>query len=914
MAGALTLTACVLVLGLIVLRIYEALFHPHVESPDPYLEPFHGPSLLSSWALLVAPFYDSRGQRLAHLAMTAGAAVSFILPSLTRTAGRVPKRAGRGLVLLAALAVVGVAVAGAGWTELAIGAALGAGFAAGARALRRRVVDRTCAVLVGVVLLGATIPGWLKRLNLSAAVPAWVEWHYSTVLGPADLLAAGWRLGAEVPPAYGLLPAVVIAGLERLRGTALEMGDYVRGIQALQVPMLVGCAVLYHRYTRRRWAFTFFGLVLLVPWYHSTQQGLLFPNQTPLRMIGIPLAAAAITAVRRLPSSGAAFPLGLVAGMALLLNVECGIAVTAGVAAFLWQRREPDTGVIPLLVRAGLGALAALVVAVAVCRAVLGTWLRPRDLAAMAETVRLVATSGFSGSPLTVDPLALLMFGHAVVVLCLVARSGGHGPSPAFRAFVAAALVVWFAYYANRPMLWNLAAFHVLYAFLAIDLLRALAASLVRGRVNGAAVLAAAAFAGVLVPAMCRSYSWAQPWRVAGWMEPLPQMETAVVSGVLLEKEWAEELASRAASLRRRSPERRALYFSSDSYLVSKLSGVLPPLPFLDTLNAAITRSRYDGLLSGIAEREVESLFFDPPGSRSDEESPFRGLFQMLRRDLAPDYRRVGVEGGWEVWRRIPPDSVPLRGPGPTGVEPFRILVAGGRTSESAGAAPGRSWTERLAFRLGRQWAGTWVGNAGREGQDTRALGKLLSREAARLDPHLVLFVVGNEDIGVLEPTVTDAPFDLVHRAHQPRLWKGRRAQLVEWCRRTVVPGYRTRLSEIVRAWQRAGADAVLLTQPALFGAGVDPATGVDLATVIVNPDIGLNGRLAWELLEAVNDATRAVGAESGVPVVDLAAHLEKDSRLFDGFLTLSEAGAEEVALRVGEALLPRMKDRRGRT
>jgi hypothetical protein len=103
------------------------------------------------------------------------------------------------------------------------------------------------------------------------------------------------------------------------------------------------------------------------------------------------------------------------------------------------------------------------------------------------------------------------------------------------------------------------------------------------------------------------------------------------------------------------------------------------------------------------------------------------------------------------------------------------------------------------------------------------------------------------------------------------------------------------------------------LTQPALFGAGVDPATGVDLATVIVNPDIGLNGRLAWELLEAVNDATRAVGAESGVPVVDLAAHLEKDSRLFDGFLTLSEAGAEEVALRVGEVLLPRVKNRRGR-
>jgi GDSL-like Lipase/Acylhydrolase family len=910
MAGTLCLAACVLLLGLGVLRAYEASVHPRVESPDPYLVPFHGKALVNSWVLLVAPFYDSRGQRLAHLAMAAGAAVLFIFPPLVGAAGRVAERASRGLNLLATLAVVSAAGVGAGWRELAIGVAAGAGLAAGARALRARGVGWTCAVLVGVVLLGASIPGWLGRLNLSVAVPAWVEWHYSTVLGPADLLTAGWRLGDEVPTFYGLLPAVVIAGYQRFRGTGLQMGDYVRGIVALQAVMLLVCAALYHRHARGRWFYTLFGLVLLVPWYHSTQQGLLFPNQTPWRMMGVPLAAAAVMAVRRLPSSGAAFPLGLVAGMTLFLNVECGLAVSAGIAAFLWQRREPGGGAAALLVRAALGSLAALVVVVAVCRAALGTWLRPRDLAAMAETARFVAETSFSGSRLTADPLALLMFGHAMVVLLLVARGGRHGPSPAFRAFVAAALVVWFAYYANRPMPWNLAAFHVLYAFLAIDLVRGLAASLARRRVTGATALAGAAFAGILVPAMCRSYAWAEPWRVQGWMKPIPHLETAVVSGVLLEKSWAEELEGRAASLRCSSPSGRAAYFSSDSYLVSKLSGVLPPLPYLDTLNATLTRSLYDRLLSGIAALGVERLYFDPPGSRSDVASPFRGFFQMIRRDVASDYRRVGIDRGWEIWGRIPPDLVPLRGPGPTGAEPFRILVAGGRTPESASAAPGRSWTERLAFRLGRRWPGTWVGNAGREGQDTRALGKLLSREASRLDPQIVLFLVGSEDIGLLDPTVTDAPFELGERPHRVRLRKGRRAQLVEWCRQMVVPGYRARLSELVRAWQRAGAFPVLLTQPALFGPGLDPATGIDLKTVIVNPDTGINGGLAWEMLEEVNEATRAVGAEAGVPVVDLAARLEKDSRLFDGFLTFSEAGADEAARQVAEALLPHLKTR----
>jgi hypothetical protein len=901
----------VLALGLAVLRAYEARFQPQVEAPDPYLVPFHGAARINSWLLQVAAFYDSGGQRLAHVVMSAVLALLFVFPWGTSVEGRIGQGAKRGLILLGAFAVLAFAGWRTRWPDLAAGAAAVAGLAVLARRLRTRLVEWTGAVLVVVVLLGVTVPGFRVRLDLAKrpSTPAWIEWHYGSVLGPADLLGGGWRIG-DVPTSYGLLPPVLLAGYQRFRGVALEMGDYVRAIQISQVLLLVVCAVLYHRHARGAWALTLVAILLLVPWYHSTQPGIYFPNQTPLRMIGVPLAAATVMAVRRLPASRSAPFLGVLAAVALFLNVECGLAVSAGVAAFLWQRRDPGLGKAPLAVRAGLGALAGLALVAALCRTLLGTWLRPRDVASMAETVRLVAKSGLSGSPFALDPLALLMFGHAAILLLLLARAG-NGPSAAFRAFLAATLVAWFAYYANRPTDWSLAGFHVLYAFLAIDLLRGIAASLAGRRLSAATTLAAAAIGGVLLPTTVWRYrSWAVEWLPAGWVEAA-RGDHALVSGVLFERPWADELSRRAAALRRSAAAGRAAYFSSDSYLLSKLSGVLPPWPYVDIINATLTRSHYDRLLSGIVEQGVATLYFDPPESQTDRESPYRGLFQMIRRDLASDYLRAGVEEGWEVWRRIPNDVVPLRGEAPRGGEPLRVLVAGGRTAESAGAGPGRSWTERLAARLERRWTGAWVGNAGREGQDTRALSKLLPRGGGSFHPQVVVFLVGSEDIGILDPVVTEARFDILDEPLRIRPPKGHRARHLAWCRETIVPGYRTRLRELVQAWQAIGADPLLITQPALFGPGVDRATGVDLAALIVSADAGLLGRLAWEMLELTNQSTREVAAETRVPIVDLATSLPKDSRLFDGLLAFSDAGAEEVSRQVEEALR-RQLDRRG--
>src|SRR5262249_1712712 len=146
---------------------------------------------------------------------------------------------------------------------------------------------------------------------------------------------------------------------------------------------------------------------------------------TPWRMIAIPLAAAGVLSVRRLCGREAALPLGLIAGGALLLNVECGAAATAGIGTYLFLRREPMAAWPHLVLRFSLGLLAALLAGGAVCFLALGYWPSPRIVTTTPSVVSFVMSSSYSGSPLVVEPLAFLMFAHSVCCLLYAAWTRG---------------------------------------------------------------------------------------------------------------------------------------------------------------------------------------------------------------------------------------------------------------------------------------------------------------------------------------------------------------------------------------------------------------------------------------------------------------------------------------------------------
>jgi lysophospholipase L1-like esterase len=120
--------------------------------------------------------------------------------------------------------------------------------------------------------------------------------------------------------------------------------------------------------------------------------------------------------------------------------------------------------------------------------------------------------------------------------------------------------------------------------------------------------------------------------------------------------------------------------------------------------------------------------------------------------------------------------------------------------------------------------------------------------------------------------------------------------------------GFRERLRTIAELCQANRIEPIFVTQPALFGEGVDPQSGVDLSTVQVNGRG--NGRLEWRLLERYNDVTRRVAADAGVLLIDLARELPKDSRLFYDFLHYTNEGAARVGEIIAAHLEPRLRAR----
>jgi lysophospholipase L1-like esterase len=294
-------------------------------------------------------------------------------------------------------------------------------------------------------------------------------------------------------------------------------------------------------------------------------------------------------------------------------------------------------------------------------------------------------------------------------------------------------------------------------------------------------------------------------------------------------------------------------------------------------------------------------------------------------------------------------NSLGFRGPDPPS-DPrefdrqLTVLTIGGSTTESLFLSDGKTWTDVLSRHLSAIVPDVWVNNAGLDGQSTYGHLVLLQSVVTRLRPKVALFLVGINDVAldrantfdsaltparsrlhrlqvaVLDHSAVASTAQNIYRAIRTRrqgfghsdvdLRAARRVVFDEAEIRHVLDGqapyldqYRARLIGIAQLCQANQIAPVFITQPALFGETVDPATGVDLATVQVNGRG--NGTVEWRLLERYNDVTRRIGHEAGILVIDLAREMPKDSRLFYDFLHYTNDGSVVVGDTVFRALCP---------
>ncbi len=666
-AAALSATAGVLSIGAAVLGAYVLRHHPVPFALDFRATPFYGPHDVGTHLSTIKYFFDARGQSLSHLAMTA----MLGLLTLLGMQGRIRRDLGGRVIavplvlaaLLAWLFLPGPRPLAHAAASIGLATLLALG-----RLLDSRTVNALCAVALWAALAIVTVPGFLHPPDYTR-VPWWEvaysQSHYAVVMAPADLLGAGRALFDEVRPDYGLVLPVLLGGYERRFGP-LALGGEVRVLLALQALYLALGAWIFLRQARRRFFFALLAFLTVAPWFHFDHKGLRFPNQTPWRTIGMALALAALAALAGRARRGTVLVLGLTSGGALLLNFESGVAVTGACivyACFRFGLLGPGGAARDRLESGGLfglGLLAAVAMVAALVPLALARSLDLLHLPQLVANAAFTASAGFSGWPLTRDPWPVVMFAHAAFVLLLAGFRGGAptGARTAFRAAVAALLVVWFAYYANRPHPWNLSSYYLPYGVLLVDLLRWTVLRVRRRRLDGSLAVAVAFLALVILPNLVfQAVKGARQVQEA--LGPALRGVTPVggrlLSGVWLADPGAGQLEERATFIRARAVGGAPIYLTSDSYLVPKLAGVFAPLPVVDFCWQATTRKEYEGVLAVILGSGRDEVYLDAPGTATYAASPCAVFYEKLREDLGARFERDGAVSGWEVWRRRSP-------------------------------------------------------------------------------------------------------------------------------------------------------------------------------------------------------------------------------------------------------------------
>jgi hypothetical protein len=230
------------------------------------------------------------------------------------------------------------------------------------------------------------------------------------------------------------------------------------------------------------------------------------------------------------------------------------------------------------------------------------------------------------------------------------------------------------------------------------------------------------------------------------------------------------------------------------------------------------------------------------------------------------------------------------------------VVAVGGSTTECFYLPDGEDWPALLGDSLKQHFRKFWINNAGFDGHSTFGHLVLMNDYIVQMHPKVVLFLIGANEIANTGDRGNEASHvkgeilfssleaftkslsahsDLVsvmlnlYRVIKARLQgfphhalnlkvlstmtypePGLEAILEEHSLK-YIPYFEKRLHKLISVSTHYGILPVLITQPTLFGPGVDPVTQTDLAAVRVGRS---SGYAIWRILELYNDVTRRIG------------------------------------------------------
>gem|GEM_PF-1780354 len=628
-------------------------------------------------ALVVSFFsYDSTAQRAAHkLFLVLLAALGLLAQTLRRlTAGRAAAAANAFCArlrnppvwaLLLALPVLVIPALGTGRDQYLLGAALFlAAYLSGARRADARPLRLFAGAAIAALCLGLLLPGFLYPKDYRGMFEV-VLWHYYALFGEVPLLAAGRDIFANVTMCYGTLPQTILAILQRGRAP-FAFSDYAVIVMASQALFTALALCAYRILTRGRPLVLLFCLLLWLPWLSTCGGSIGAPTQSGLRFLFFAAAPLALLLSQDATPRLQAALCGLTAGLALLHNFETGVCILIGLLGHtVVSEKWPRLGRIAanlLVFLLGLGAAAGLFALL--FRAGLGRWPAVH-IQALADFLRQQAVS-FTGARLFYDPRVLLLLlwpGFLLLRLTLAWFGRGLAPRMRFSFAICIILLIWFAYYFNRPHNWNLWTHLFLASFLipgALRLPRLSRAGGLRGMLAQRAPLLPFLILLVLGPqavntglseckATARNFaSNRQLARDHAGME--------LYSGTWFPAACAGDMREKSSALAA-LPQGSAIFIAGGNQMLLQWEhGIMFDLPFQDLFLDSQTDEELLRNVQAIRRAGPERILLDAQPGCTDAPPGKQRMIQALPGLLAPDYAaEPGPQRPWLVLRRRAP-------------------------------------------------------------------------------------------------------------------------------------------------------------------------------------------------------------------------------------------------------------------
>ncbi|HUP77947.1 MAG TPA: SGNH/GDSL hydrolase family protein [Pirellula sp.] len=343
---------------------------------------------------------------------------------------------------------------------------------------------------------------------------------------------------------------------------------------------------------------------------------------------------------------------------------------------------------------------------------------------------------------------------------------------------------------------------------------------------------------------------------------------------------------------------------------------------------------------------------------------PFPILLRAGRIDLPANTEREFSSDnipGLDPVIKVSYNSLGFRGPErpQPWAEYLTILCVGGSTTQCLYLSDGTSWPDRLGANLVEHFDRVWVNNAGIDGHSTFGHLELFEQYIAALHPKVILAYVALNDVDrndlnqydestfrnrsraddsnsrwiqrvLLRNSDAFALMDnlrlhllamrkgLTHgqfTSHQHFASQFQKLSLTSEARHSwlaqrspdCLSGYRKRLERLLKRCADEQILCVLITQPTLYGEGIDDVTGMDLESVKVGD---VDGWTQWQLLKQYNQVTLEVASQMNVPAIDVARQMPKSSKYFYDLTHCNIDGAAKVSELVQYDLVGILKQR----